>query len=210
MSNQRLGIFGGTFDPPHVGHQILAMEGADQLQLDQVLWVLTPDPPHKRGKKITPIDIRIKMVKAAIQSDRNFTLSYIDINRPGPHYVLDMMKLLKKEHPIDELVFLMGGDSLHDLPNWYKPKEFMNTCDRIGVMQRPGEKIALGSLEDELIGISKKIEFIDAPLLEISSNQIRALIRSGKPYRYYLPNEVYKVVEELNLYGEKGFKKFFM
>jgi nicotinate-nucleotide adenylyltransferase len=206
MRNQRLGVFGGTFDPPHVGHQILAMEGADQLQLDQVLWVLTPDPPHKRGKKKTPIDIRIKMVKVAIQSDQNFTLSYIDINRPGPHYVLDMMKLLKKEHPNDELVFLMGGDSLHDLPMWYRPIEFIATCDKVGVMRRPGERITLGSIEEELDGISKKIEFIDAPLLEISSNQIRSLIRSGKPYRYYLPNDVYKIVEELRLYREVGSK----
>jgi nicotinate-nucleotide adenylyltransferase len=89
MNKMRIGIFGGTFDPPHVGHLILAMEASDQLDLDQILWVLTPDPPHKKGKKITSLEVRIRMVKTAIDNDPGFTFSYVDINRPGPHYVLD-------------------------------------------------------------------------------------------------------------------------
>ena len=202
MNKRRIGVFGGTFDPPHIGHLILAMEALDQLNLDQVLWVLTPDPPHKRGKKITSLDVRICLVKAAISDDHGFTLSYVDINRPGPHYVLDTMILLRNEYPNHELVFLMGGDSLHDLPNWYKPKEFILACDKIGVMCRPGEKIDFSDLLDALPGISSKVEFIDAPLLEISSNQIRQLITSSKPYRYYLPHEVYKIIKEKHLYKD--------
>ena len=97
MDTQRIGIFGGTFDPPHVGHLILAMEASDQLELDRVLWVLTPDPPHKQGKKITAIETRIKMVQAAIDDDANFILSKVDINRPGPHYVLDTMRILHEQ-----------------------------------------------------------------------------------------------------------------
>ena len=113
--SERLGIFGGTFDPPHVGHLILAMEAYDQLKLDRVLWVLAPNPPHKLGKKITDLDIRIEMVKAAINSDPMFEFSRVDIDRPGPHFVLDTMRILHEQKPDDELVFLMGGDSLHDL-----------------------------------------------------------------------------------------------
>ncbi len=203
MSKKRIGVFGGTFDPPHVGHLILAMEASDQLNLNKILWVLTPDPPHKRGKKITPIDVRIDMVQAAIEDNLCFAFSTVDIDRPGPHYVVDMMNLLRNEIPDDDLVFLMGGDSLHDLTKWYKPKDFIDACDKIGVMRRPDEEIDFCDLEDELPGISKKIEFIDAPLLEISSNQIRYLISANKPYRYYLPFEVFKIIEEMHLYRDE-------
>ena len=203
MCRKRIGVFGGTFDPPHVGHLILAMEASDQLNLDKILWVLTPDPPHKRGKKISPIDARIKMVQAAIEDNLCFTFSTVDIDRPGPHYVLDMMDLLRNKFPGNDLVFLMGGDSLHDLPKWYKSKDFIDACDKIGVMRRPGEKIDFCDLEDALPGISGKVEFVDAPLLEISSNQIRHLIFSKKPYRYYLPFEVYRIIEEMHLYKDE-------
>lgn len=202
MSKRRIGVFGGTFDPPHVGHLILAMEASDQLELDKVLWVLTPDPPHKQGKKIAPMDIRIKMVQEAINDDCFFELSYVDINRPGPHYILDTMRILHDTYPEIDLVFLMGGDSLHDLLDWYKPNKFVDSCDRVGVMRRPGEEINIEHLRDKLPTLSTKMEFIDAPLLEISSNQIRQLIANGQPYRYYLPIGVYNLIEEMGLYHE--------
>lgn len=197
---ERIGIFGGTFDPPHVGHQILGMEAYDQLRLDKLFWVLAPDPPHKLGKNITPLKIRIRMVRKTIQHDGIFQFSRIDIDRPGPHYVLDTMKIFGIKYPRSTLIFLMGGDSLHDLPIWHKPAEFIAQCDALGVMHRPGEKLQLGELEKALPGLTTKIEFIEAPLLEISSNQIRRLVHEGKPYRYYLPYDVYKIVEENGLY----------
>ena len=200
---ERLGIFGGTFDPPHVGHQILAMEAYDQLQLDKVLWVLAPNPPHKLGKKISSLELRIEMVQAAIDGDDIFEFSSVDIDRPGPHYVLDSMRILREQRPGAELVFLMGGDSLHDLPTWHKPDEFIDACDYLGVMHRPGEIIHLEELETRFPGLSAKVEFIEAPLLEISSNQIRSLAIGGKPFRYYLPFEVYKIVEAENLYQKE-------
>ena len=196
----RLGIFGGTFDPPHVGHLILAMEAFDQLNLDKVLWVIAPNPPHKQGKAITPIEQRIKMVLTAIDGDPMFVLSRIDIDRPGPHYVLDTMDLLHETYPTDDLVFIMGGDSLHDLPNWHEAQKFMEACSGIGVMHRPGEIIDLSRLSKQLPGIEKKVEFIEAPLLEISSNKIRELAFQKKPFRYYLPAEVYNQIREFNLY----------
>jgi len=144
---RRIGIFGGTFDPPHIGHQILAMEAYDELKLDKLFWVLAPEPPHKIGKTITPTHIRIEMVRAAIQYDEIFELSFVDIDRKGPHFVLDTLKIFRQLFPIDILIFLIGGDSLHDLPNWHQPKEFINACDNLGVMHRPGEKIDLVELE---------------------------------------------------------------
>lgn len=202
MRKRRVGIFGGTFDPPHVGHLILAMEASDQLKLDKVLWVLTPDPPHKQGKKIALLKTRIRMVQEAIGDDCCFELSYVDINRPGPHYILDTMQILHDTYPETDLVFLMGGDSLHDLFEWHKPKKFIDSCDRVGVMFRPGEEINIEHLKDIIPILSNKLEFIEAPLLEISSNQIRQLIANGQPYRYYVPIGVYNLIEELGLYSE--------
>jgi nicotinate-nucleotide adenylyltransferase len=200
----RIGIFGGTFDPPHIGHQILAMEAYDELNLDTLNWVLAPNPPHKQGKKIAPLDLRIKMVKAAIKDDEIFEFSSVDIGRPGPHYVTDTVRIFKHDHPDAEILFVMGGDSLRDLHTWHQPHEFVAACDWLGVMHRPGDKIDLGNIEMTFPGITQKIQFIEAPLLEISSYQIRKLISSGKPYRYYLPPEVYRIIVENNLYKEEN------
>ena len=197
---RRIGIFGGTFDPPHIGHQILAMEAYDDLQLDKLFWVLTPDPPHKTGKKIAPLEIRIQLVKAAIDDDKIFEFSPVDINRPGPHYVVDTIREFRNEFPEAELIFIMGGDSLHNLAKWHHPHEFVNECDWLAVMHRPGEKIELMAIERAFPGITQKIHFIEAPLLEISSNLIRKLIQQKKPFRYYLPEQVYKIVLENHLY----------
>jgi len=198
----RLGIFGGTFDPPHVGHLILAMEAYDQLNLDKVLWVLTPNPPHKIGKLITPADIRLRMVNESIGEDPAFELSRVDMDRPGPHYMSETVNLLHEQYPGAELVFLMGGDSLHDLPTWHEPREFIQACDRLGVMHRVGEKINLEQLEKSLPGISPKVEFIEAPILEISAKKIRQLVSLGKPYRYYLLPNVYEIIQMEGVYRE--------
>jgi len=197
---ERLGIFGGTFDPPHVGHLILAMEAYAELKLDRVLWVLAPNPPHKVGKKISPVEIRIEMVLAAIDDDEKFELSRVDIDRPGPHYVLDTMRLLRQQRPQADLIFLMGGDSLHDLPCWHEPDLFIQACDRLGVMRRPGETICMRELEERFPGLTARVDFIEAPLLEISSNQIRSLVSANKPFRYYLPIDVYQIVRKQKLY----------
>ena len=196
----RMGIFGGTFDPPHVGHLILAMEAFDQLHLDKVLWVLTPNPPHKIGKEITSTEIRLEMVEASIGDDPAFQLSRVDIDRPGPHYMRDTVDLLRLEFPAASLVFLMGGDSLRDLPTWHEPVDFVRSCDHLGVMHRVGEKINLDLLEKKIPGISHKVEFIEAPILEISSQKVRQLVSLGKPYRYYLLPSVFEIIQFKGLY----------
>lgn len=199
----RIGIFGGTFDPPHIGHQILAMEAYDELKLDTLYWVLAPNPPHKLGLKIAPLDLRVEMVKCATKHDAIFSFSSVDIDRPGPHYVLDTVRIFRKLHSDSELFFIMGGDSLRDMHTWHEPQKFVDGCDWLGVMHRPGDKIDLADIENEFPGISNKIKFIEAPLLEISSNQIRKLISSGKPFRYYLPPEVYEIIIENGLYKKE-------
>ena len=197
---KRIGIFGGTFDPPHVGHQILAAEAYEQLTLDRILWVLTPDPPHKQDRSITPIEYRLRLVEATIAGNDKFELSLVEIERQPPHYALDTVNALQGQHPESEMVYLIGGDSLSTLPNWHKPQEFVEACSAIGVMCRPGQQADLQRLEDVIQGISSKVVIIDAPLLEISSSGIRRRVADGKPYRYYLPEAVHRIIREQNLY----------
>ncbi len=199
---RRIGIFGGTFDPPHLGHLILAKEAEDQLLLERVLWVLTPDPPHKPDRNISPLEARLEMVQAAIDDEPGFELSRVDIERPGPHYAVDTVRLLVERHPQAELIYLIGGDSLHDLPTWRNPQELVQACDRLGVMRRPGDTIDLDALKRIIPGLEERVCWIDAPLLEISSSEIRQRVHDGRAYRYYVPSAVYLLIKQLGLYRQ--------
>jgi len=197
----RIGIFGGTFDPVHVGHLILATEAACQLNLDKVLWMVTADPPHK-GEQVSPVEDRLAMVAAAIDEDPLFEISRLEVDRPGPHLAVETMRLLHRQYPHDTLVYLMGGDSLEDLPDWYKPADFLAVCDEIGVLRRPGHQIDLPGLEKRLPGLTAKIRFIDSPLIDISSTQLRAAIAANKPFRYSFPPDVYRYIQEHRMYRD--------
>lgn len=202
MARRRLGIFGGTFDPPHIGHLILAAEARDQLNLDLTIWVLTPDPPHKQGSEIASLDHRLAMVELAMADDPGFLLSHVDIDRPGPHYAVETVGLLRMQYPEDELIYLMGGDSLMDLPHWYRPEEFLSLLDGVGVMRRPGDEIDLSELLAALPMLADKLNFVTAPLLEIAANQIRRRVRDRRAFRYYLLPDVYRYILRNGLYQE--------
>jgi nicotinate-nucleotide adenylyltransferase len=197
---ERIGLFGGTFDPPHLGHLILASEAQTQLELTRLLWILTPDPPHKQEQVITPTEHRLAMVKLAIQDNPNFELSSVELDRPGPHYTLDTIHIISEQNPDAEIVPIIGGDSLRDLPKWHEPKEILYACHWVGVMRRPNDETNLQALERELPGISSKVHYVDAPLLEIASRDIRSRIAHGESVRYYIPQAVYEYIEDHHLY----------
>ncbi|HEX2698334.1 MAG TPA: nicotinate-nucleotide adenylyltransferase [Anaerolineales bacterium] len=197
---QRIGIFGGTFDPPHLGHLILASEALAQLNLTRLLWVLAPTPPHKLSQPISSMEDRLAMLKLALKDESSFELSPIEIEREGPHYTLDTLLAFSDQYPGTDLILLLGGDSLHDLPTWHRPSELVAACHQIGVMRRPGDSIDLSALEKKIAGISSKIQFIDAPLLEIASREIRRRASESLPFRYYLPPSVYDYIIEHKLY----------
>jgi nicotinate-nucleotide adenylyltransferase len=197
---QSIGIFGGTFDPPHLGHLILAAEAYSRLALDGLLWVLTPDPPHKQGWSFAALEHRLAMVKLAIADNPQFTLSDVELNRPGPHYALDTVELLARQNPGAQFVYLMGADSLRDLPTWHHPADFLAACHMLGVMRRPGVQIDLPVLEQALPGLTAKVRFVDAPLLDIAAHDIRARIAENRPFRYYLPPAVYTYILQHGLY----------
>ena len=170
---ERIGIFGGTFDPPHLGHLILASEAHTQLKLARLLWVLTPVPPHKMNRPISSLDDRLAMVKLALKDERSFELSNIEIERPGPHYTLDTIRIFSSRYPNADLILLLGGDLLRDLPTWHRPADLVAACHQIGVMRRPGDSIDMASLEKNVPGLKAKVKFVEAPLLEIASSEIR-------------------------------------
>ena len=200
MQKPRLGIFGGTFDPPHLGHLILASEIRTQLKIDRLLWVLTSIPPHKLDRAITPLEHRLAMVNLAVDANPYFELSRIEIDREGPHFAIDTLELLKNENPDTDLVYVMGGDSLHDFLSWHRPADIVAACHEIGVMRRPDDFIDLSELDMAIPNIRSKLRFVDAPLLEIASSEIRRRAALGLPIRYYLPNPVYDYIRDYGLY----------
>jgi nicotinate-nucleotide adenylyltransferase len=196
----RIGLFGGTFDPPHIGHQILAAEAQQQLALDRVLWIVTPDPPHKQGQQISSVAQRVELVRAVTDADPAFELCTVELERPGPHYTLDTLHILQGRYPDADLFYLIGQDSLRDLPTWHEPLGVLAACAGLGVMRRPGVQTDLSALEQVLPGLQQHLYWIETPLIEISARDLRQRIASGAPYRYYLPAAVAALVETMGLY----------
>ena len=197
----RLGIFGGTFDPPHAGHLALALAARQQLGLNRVLWVVTADPPHKIGQILTPVQDRLDMVSAAIQGQPDFEISRIDIDRPGPHWSADTVARLKRSQPEAEWVFLMGGDSLRDLPTWGRPQELLANAS-LGVLLRPDATVDLASLEQTLPGISSRVAFVSAPRLEVSSHDIRRRVADGQAIDGLVSPGVAAIIRVRGLYQQ--------
>lgn len=144
------------------------------------------------------------MVTLAISEDDAFSLSHVDIDRPGPHYTVDTVKILKEEFSDQELFYLMGGDSLANLPEWYQANDLLSILDGIGVMRRPGDEIDVTELRDQLPQLDTKLHFVTAPLLEISANQIRWRAKQHRAYRYYLLPSVYNYIRTHRIYQEEN------
>lgn len=195
----RLGIFGGTFDPPHSGHLALALAALQQLGLDRVLWVVTADPPHKVGLPLSPIQDRLDMVLAAIRGQSGFEISRVDIDRPGPHWSADTVALLKDSQPEAEWVYLMGGDSLRDLPTWGRPQELLANAS-LGVLLRPDAEVDLARLEQILPGISSRVAYVSAPRQAISSHDIRRRVAHGRSIDGLVPSGVAALIQARGLY----------
>ncbi|MFZ1402743.1 MAG: nicotinate-nucleotide adenylyltransferase [Anaerolineae bacterium] len=200
----RVGIFGGTFDPPHIGHLILAEEAWFQLKLDAVIIVPAGDPPHKRNRRLSAAASRVRMVKAAIVGNDHFVLSRVDVDRPGPHYTIDMVRLLRDSLPAgSELFFLMGSDSLRDLPNWHLADRLVANC-RLVALARHDVTLDWEYLEGALPGLHARVIQLDMPELEIASHILQERIRTGQPIRYQVPEAVEAIIAAEGLYRERA------
>jgi nicotinate-nucleotide adenylyltransferase len=195
----RIGVVGGTFDPPHYGHLVLAENARVQLALDTVLFVPAGQPPHKSVAPITVVHHRVSMVEAAIAWNPALVLSRADLDRPAPHYTVDMLAILTETYPNAELFFLMGGDSLAQFGDWHDPSGIVELA-RLVVMERPGWKGDWGFLAQSVPALPGRLTVLDAPRLGISATDLRRRARAGLPLRYLVPRAVERYIREHGLY----------
>jgi len=196
-----IGVLGGTFDPPHHAHLILADEARYILGLERVLWVVTAQPPHKQNQSLTSVDHRMAMVKLVTDSDPAFELSTADLDRPPPHYAHGTMEWLRIRYPDAKFAYLMGEDSLRDLPTWNMPQRFVDSCDLIGVMDRVAVECEEARLEKELPGLRDKLVNLGVPPIMISGREIRSRVRERRPFQYLMPSPVSNYILERGLYS---------
>ncbi len=198
----RLGIFGGTFDPPHFSHLILAEEAREQLALDSVLWLPAGQSPFKQLQSISPVEQRLQMVAAAIGGNSHFELSRVDCDRPPPQYSADTIAILQQAYPQATLYWIMGADSLRDLPQWERSAEFIAGC-QLAVLKRPGVTMDLSDIERALAGVRERVHWVQAPAMEIAARDIRQRVREGRSIRYLTPRAVCRIIERAGLYRAK-------
>ncbi len=197
----RIGVFGGTFDPPHLGHLILAESALAGFNLERVLFVLNGDPPHKKTQIITPVENRLAMLHAATEGNPRFEISRIEIDRPGPYYTFETLRLLHTQYAGAEMIFLMGADSLRDLPTWHKPEEILQHA-AMGVMQRPGERVYLDVLLDRLPELEGRVRVMEAPEIGIAARTLRRRVAQGESIRYQVTEPVRAYIDTHQLYRE--------
>lgn len=198
--SRRVGILGGTFDPIHIGHLILAEEAWFQLQLDWVYLAPAGDPPHKLGRRMAPVEDRVRMAELATADIDYVLVSRIDADRAGPHYTADMVRLLQAQvGPETEIYFLMGMDSLRDLPTWYEARWLVDHA-RLVALSRHDVELDWKKLEKALPGVRNRVIILDMPELEIASHVIQQRVRNGQPIRHMVPRPVEAYIKKHGLY----------
>jgi nicotinate-nucleotide adenylyltransferase len=192
----KIGLFGGTFDPIHHGHLIMAEQAREAADLDEVWFIPAAQPPHKPGRMITAGEHRFRMVEQALTEVAGFSVSRIELDRSGPSYTADTVEWLVNRYPEREFFFILGGDMVLDLPRWYKIKEILHSVRMIGLI-RPGhkwEETLPQWIKERLIPVKEGIQ------LTLSSTDVRERVRTGRSIRFLVPDAVRCYIEENRLY----------
>lgn len=188
-----VGLFGGTFDPPHLGHLVLADQCAQALALDEVDFVLAYRPPHKEGRHLTGFDDRRRLLDAAVSDDPRFRILTLEREREGPSYTVETLRTLRTARPADCFWLLLGEDSLDEILSWREPQQIARLA-RLAVYHRLG---ASGVVPEAFRG---RVDLIPGPRIEVSSTWIRAQVRAGRSARYLLPLAVDQRIRGEGLY----------
>lgn len=201
----RIGIFGGTFDPVHYGHLLLAETCREQCALDQV-WLLPASvPPHKQTRTLTPADRRTEMLELAIAGHEAFVVSTLEIERGGVSYTVETLSTIREQHPDAELFFLMGADSLRDLPTWRETQRICQFATPVVVRRRgapePDFNVLNGMVDEQRLAEIRRHQ-VEMPVVEFSSTAIRQAIGAGRSIRYQTPRSVEKYIEVHGLYRQ--------
>lgn len=210
---ERVGLLGGTFDPLHYGHMLLADTARVQLRLDRVLFAPAGQPPHKPEAQPSSVAHREALVKAALADagEPAFQFSRLDLDRPGPQYTVDTLTVLREACPLTELWLLIGADSLADLPKWREPAKIVALA-RLAVLPRPGYSPDLDAVANHLssvdrssrsVDLRQRMDWLAGPSLDVSSTELRARAHRGLPLRYLVPPAVETYVRENELYGAR-------
>lgn len=186
---KKVGIFGGTFDPPHFGHLLMANEVLHSLNLTEIWFMPNQIPPHKQNEKICDSYHRVNMLKLAVKGNEFFRIETIELERPGPSYTYDTIRLLKQRYSQVEFYFIIGADMIEYLPKWYKIEQLQNCIQFVGV-KRTGYSIRspFSILE------------VNVPQFDVSSTMIRKRLKEGKTVHYLLPESVIQYIKENHLY----------
>jgi nicotinate-nucleotide adenylyltransferase len=196
----RVGLLGGTFNPPHLGHLVCAQEALVQLRLDRVLLVPAGVPPHKAVEAEPGVEHRVAMCEAAVADDDRLAVSRADVDRAGPAYTVELLRALRAAAPRDDLWFIVGGDMAHSLPTWREPAAVLELA-RLAVAERAGVRRA--DIADRLAalpGAAERLDFFDMPRLDISSSLLRRRAAAGGPLRYLVPDAVAAYIAREGLY----------
>lgn len=197
----KVGIFGGVFDPIHVGHLIVAEEARQRLGLERVVFVPTGQPWHKAGSPHAAAEHRLAMTRSAIMDNPHFEVSAMEVQRHGPSYTVDtLVEMHRDRGPGSEFYLLLGVDALAELPHWKEPTLVVELCQVVG-MSRPGHRnFSLSSLEKAIPGARGKITLIDVSLVDVSSTDIRERVTKGHSIRHLVPLTVEEYIREHRLY----------
>jgi nicotinate-nucleotide adenylyltransferase len=196
----RLGILGGTFNPPHLGHLICAQEAYLQLRLDRVMLIPARIPPHKPVDDEPGVAHRLELCRVAVSDDQRFTVSDLEVARPGPSYTVDTLDQLQAQAPDSELFLIVGGDVAAGLPRWHEPERVLSLATLAVAKRRGTARSSIDTALSELRG-GERAEFFRMPRIAISSTMVRSRARARQPIRYLVPDAVARYIDQHQLYG---------
>ena len=196
-----IGVFGGTFDPIHIGHLIIAEEARLRLRLSQVIFVPAGEPWFKHDRKISPAAHRLEIVKRAIASNPHFAVSTVDMDRPGPSYTVDTLADLRCElGEAADFYLILGLDALAEFAEWREPRRVIELCHLVAARRPEAREFDSESLERSISGISRRVIILDNPQIGISSSEIRERVAKGLSIRNLVPDAVERYIREQGLY----------
>jgi nicotinate-nucleotide adenylyltransferase len=194
----RVGLLGGTFNPPHIGHLVIASQALAMLELDRVLFVPVHEPPHKAIEADPGVEHRVAMCRLAVAGEERVDVSLVEVEAPGPSFTVDTLSRLHDRCPGDQLTFIVGGDMALSLPAWREPAAILSLAS-LGVAERKG--VARADITERLADLgTENVRFFDMPRIDVSSSLIRRYVAAGRPIRYLVPDPVADYIRREGLY----------
>jgi nicotinate-nucleotide adenylyltransferase len=206
-----IGVLGGTFDPIHFGHLVIAEEVRETLGLERVLFVPAGIPPHKPGRPITPAEDRVAMVELALAGNPTFELSRLEVDRPGPSYAVDTLELIATQARADghepDITFILSVEAFVELPTWRDPARLLSLC-RMAVVPRVAGRGAQGAawLHEQIPGQEDRVLFLDGPNVDLSATRVRERVAAGRSIRYLVPEAVIAYIADHELYRPESWR----